>query len=188
MSNKELDRSGDDIGVQYLIICNGISQVLNEAIQDVCMVSVLEKLQNPVLFGQRFEFCRDPSQLPVEKKKSGLKVCDPPLKWGSTNLLRAFIRAFSSLSRSPSGMRVPHSATLPFSRCLRFGLHWWWFTARNSKWRVGGGVRPLGSAHVVVLDENRKGDHDGFERWEQVGRILCNVNSHPYSSVRSPPT
>ena len=49
--SKALDGSKDRDSVLYLVISDGVSQVLNEAIQSVRVVSVLEELQNPVLFG-----------------------------------------------------------------------------------------------------------------------------------------
>ena len=35
----------------YLIVCNGVSQILDEAIQGVDMIGVLQELQKSVFFG-----------------------------------------------------------------------------------------------------------------------------------------
>jgi hypothetical protein len=55
---------------------------LDEAIQDVGMISILEELQNPMLFGKRFEFCDDPDQLPVNKR---IRLKDMPMETAQTS-------------------------------------------------------------------------------------------------------
>ena len=48
----------------YLVICDSISEVLDEAVQSVGVVDVLQELQKLMLFRKRSELCNDPSQLP----------------------------------------------------------------------------------------------------------------------------
>ena len=48
----------------YLVICDSISEVLDEAVQSVGVVDVLQELQKLMLFRKRSELCNDPNQLP----------------------------------------------------------------------------------------------------------------------------
>lgn len=51
-----------------LVIRDGISQVLDEAVQGVGIVSIFQELRNPVLFGERFEPGDYLSQLPANNR------------------------------------------------------------------------------------------------------------------------
>lgn len=59
MSVQISERLYGRISVTYLVICDGINQVLDKAAQGVSVVSVLEELRNPVLSGKWFELCKN---------------------------------------------------------------------------------------------------------------------------------
>ena len=65
MSTKWSDGSIDRVGPLYLIICDRISQVFDETIQDVGMVNILEELHQSVLLSKRSKLCHDSRQLPA---------------------------------------------------------------------------------------------------------------------------
>ena len=65
-----LDRSSDGVRAQYLVICDSISQFLNEAIQDVGVVNILEKPHKPMLFVKQSKLCNNSSQLPAKTMQS----------------------------------------------------------------------------------------------------------------------
>ena len=46
-----LDRSLDGVSDTYFIVCDGISQILDEAIQGADMIGILQELQQSVFFG-----------------------------------------------------------------------------------------------------------------------------------------
>lgn len=56
MSGQALDCWCHGVSVSYLVIRNGSSYVLNEAVQSIDMVAVIEELQKSTLFGERPKF------------------------------------------------------------------------------------------------------------------------------------
>ena len=72
---KPLDCLRVVVGGVYLIICDSISQVLDEAIQDVGVVGVVQKLHEPILSRKRSELGNNLSQLP-ENNQDDLGICD----------------------------------------------------------------------------------------------------------------
>ena len=63
---ESLDDSDNGVSGSYLIISDGVGEVLDKAVQDLGMVNVVEEFQNPVLFRKRFELHYNTSQLPAD--------------------------------------------------------------------------------------------------------------------------
>ena len=66
--SKESEWSYDNVGTVYLVICDGISQILDKPVQPVGMVVVLQELRKPMLLGQWSELSNDPNQLPANHR------------------------------------------------------------------------------------------------------------------------
>ena len=110
-----------------------------------------------------------------------LKDLPASLQRCSTYFLRASLRAFSSLSLSLTGYasippidRILSSVSLIWSAlatvCCRKRLA----NNKMTHWR---------ETYIVVPDENGEGDHDRFEWWKHIGRILRDIDSHPCRSI-----
>ena len=48
-------------------------------------------------------------------------------------------------------------------------------------------MRRLGKAHIVVLDENRKGTNDGLEGQKHIGGFLGDIDGDLRCFIRRPP-
>jgi hypothetical protein len=96
-----LDGFNGRVSIPNLVICDGISQLFDEPIQDVGVVDIFEELHKPVLVIKRSKLCNNSSQPPAENGE--IRNLPVFLEGGSTNLLRTSLRSFSSPSWSPTG-------------------------------------------------------------------------------------
>jgi hypothetical protein len=123
------------------------------------MVGVFEELHNPVLFGERFELCDDPSQLPVNNEWD-LNVGVSPR--GQYRLSEGFSpRLLLAVVMSQWGCEYLAERLYPTLDvsdliCISGGL--------LQDTASSGQGYTLGGTHIIVLQKNRERTHADLQR------------------------
>jgi len=84
-------------GSSYLVIHDGISQLLNKSSQGFGIINIMQELEECMFFGQWLELCNNPLKLPGRGVSKGICI------HMNTNLQSSTLLPFSTQSSSLAG-------------------------------------------------------------------------------------
>ena len=111
------DCSCERVGPSHLVVCDCVSQLLDEAVQGIRIINILQELHEPMLFRQRSEPCDDPSQLPADDKGC-LETRECLCSWAVQTLQGSVFVPSLRCHCHQLGTQVPQQATVFFLRYL----------------------------------------------------------------------